>query len=279
MQHAALFNAVASKVWTRGSQYKVPNSVVSVTLENDCVEPMLPSAYTPASMKITELFKKGTEPTETSKRFEQLDNVTGLSAESSGGEVTLSWKASTNKWLQQDFITSYYKVLFSNQGFLAGAVANRIGWNNSNLGHLVYDIYENISGNLIKVGSTAETKITVEPRNSSSTSYVVRTTYSNYKANQSTGVTKAVTINGTSNYSITIENTSITKGEGLPNFITAPSACSLSYLDIGGKEYTSWGAADTAVKALDIGTYTVKASYKCGSSEKIVGNTGTLTIE
>lgn len=279
MQHAALFNAVASKIWTRGSQYKMPNSVVSVTLENDCVEPMLPSAYTPASMKITELFKKGTEPTETSKRFEQLDNVTGLSAESSGGEVTLSWKASTNKWLQQDFITSYYKVLFSNQGFLAGAVANRIGWNNSNLGHLVYDIYENISGNLIKVGSTAETKITVEPRNSSSTSYVVRTTYSNYKANQSTGVTKAVTINGTSNYSITIENTSITKGEGLPNFITAPSACSLSYLDIGGKEYTSWGAADTAVKALDIGTYTVKASYKCGSSEKIVGNTGTLTIE
>lgn len=279
MQHAALFNVVARNIWSRSSHYEMPNSVVSVTLEQDCVEPMLPSAYTPDSMKVSELFKKGTEPTETSKRFEQLDNVTGLTAESSAGEVTLSWKPSTSKWLKRDYITSYYKPIFSNQGFLDAAVNNRMGWNNSALGNLVYDIYENISGTLIKVGSTSDTKITLEPRNSGSTSFVVRTAYSNYKANQSTGVTKSVTINGTANYKVTINNKTITKGQGLPNdFITVSNACSLSYIDINGSKHTSWGDADSAVKDLNKGEYTVKASYTCGSSNKAIGNSGTLTI-
>ena len=33
-----------------------------------------PSAFTPADLIVTEYFKKGTEPSETSTRFSQLDN-------------------------------------------------------------------------------------------------------------------------------------------------------------------------------------------------------------
>ncbi|WP_186577772.1 transglycosylase domain-containing protein [Aquibacillus kalidii] len=58
-----------------------PNSVVEVTIEKGSNPAKLPSEYTPDDMKVTELFVKGTEPTKTSQKFDQLDPVQKLSAE------------------------------------------------------------------------------------------------------------------------------------------------------------------------------------------------------
>ena len=52
---------------------------------------MLPSDYTPASFISTELFKKGTEPSEVSDRFSQLSNPTNGQAEVNGTQINISW--------------------------------------------------------------------------------------------------------------------------------------------------------------------------------------------
>lgn len=46
-----------------------PAVVVEVTVEQETWPAKLPSEYTPADLKVTELFKKGSEPTEVSERF------------------------------------------------------------------------------------------------------------------------------------------------------------------------------------------------------------------
>ncbi len=283
MQHAALFNTVAKSVWTRGSNIKQPDSVVSVTVETQAVEPILPSAYTPDALKSSELFKKGTEPTETSTRFSQLSNVTGLTSESSGGEVTLNWTAANAKWLGRDYLTSYYKKIFSNTGFLSNYVSSIMGWNNSYLGNLGYDIYEeDENGTYVKVGTTTDTSYTFEPSSSGSATIMVRTAYTNFKSNQSTGTTITAKINGTATtYSVTIAPASITKGGtyNYANYVTvSPSSCTtVSEIVIdSGSKYTSWTAAVNEIKTLDVGTHSLKVTYACGS--KSPSNTGTLTI-
>ena len=282
MQHAALFNAVAKSVWTRGSNIKQPDSVVSVAVETQAVEPILPSAYTPDSLKSTELFKKGTEPTETSTRFAQLSNVTGLEANSSNGEVTVSWNAATSKWMERDYLTSYYKKIFTNAGFLSNYVSNIMGWNSGNLGSLGYDIYEEDSkGTYVKVGTTTSTSYTFEPSSSGSTTVMVRTAYTNFKSNQSTGASVTAKINGTATtYSVTIAPATLTHGGTYiyANYVTvSPSSCTtVSEIVIDGNKYTSWATAVNAIKALDPGTYSLKATYSCGS--KSPSNTGSITI-
>jgi penicillin-binding protein 1A len=283
MQHAALFNAVAKSVWTRSTNIKKPDSVVSVAVETQAVEPILPSAYTPDALKSTELFKKGTEPTETSTRFAQLSNVTGLEYESSGGEVTLSWNAATAKWLGRDYLTTYYKKLFSNTGFLSSYVSSIMGWNSSYLGSLGYDIYEeDENGTYVKVGSTTDTSYTFEPSSSGSTTIMVRTAYTNFKSNQATGTTITAKINGTATtYSVSIAPASITKGStyNYASYVTvSPSSCTtVSEIVIdGGSKHTSWASAISDIKTLDVGSHSLKVTYSCGS--KTPSNTGTLTI-
>ena len=84
-------SSLAKDVFTRSSNIKQPDGVVSVTVERNTIEPMLPSAYTPDNLKITELFKKGTEPTQVSPRFEQLTNPTNLKGTSTGVLHPLEW--------------------------------------------------------------------------------------------------------------------------------------------------------------------------------------------
>ena len=81
-----------SKVVYNGSgsaNFKKPASVVSVTLEKG--SELLPSEYTPDKQKITELFKRGTEPTDVSQKYVPLENVTELQMQKSDTGISLSW--------------------------------------------------------------------------------------------------------------------------------------------------------------------------------------------
>ncbi|GGB33188.1 penicillin-binding protein 1A/1B [Lentibacillus populi] len=63
------------------ADFKKPDSVVEVGVEKGSNPAKLPSAYTPDSNIVTELFVKGTEPTKTSEKYDKLDPVSGLTAE------------------------------------------------------------------------------------------------------------------------------------------------------------------------------------------------------
>lgn len=283
MQHAALFNTVAKSVWSKGSEIAQPSSVVSVTMEGQAVTPILPSEYTPDSLKVTELFKKGTEPTEKSTRFAQLSNVTNLTANSSNGEVTLNWTAVTAKWLDSSYLTTYYKALFSNSGFESGYVSSIQSWNSSVLGSLGYDIYEQDSnGKYVKVGTTTSNTYTFEPSSSGTTSFMVKAAYTNFKSNQSSGTTLSTKVNGSPvTYTVTVPSGSFTKGDSYTyNFsgvTVTGGTCTLSDISVDTKSYgASTTTANAAIRVLDTGSHTLKVTYTCGT--KTAMGSGTITV-
>ncbi|SES79953.1 penicillin-binding protein 1A [Oceanobacillus limi] len=61
--------------------FEKPDSVVEVAVEKGSNPAALPSEYTPSAQIVKELFVKGTEPKETSEKFDQPDPVTDLQAE------------------------------------------------------------------------------------------------------------------------------------------------------------------------------------------------------
>ncbi|WP_171046426.1 PBP1A family penicillin-binding protein [Lentibacillus cibarius] len=76
-----------------------PDSVVEVAVEKGSRPAKLPSDYTPDSKIVTELFVKGTEPSKTSERFEQLDPVKDLEAtfDSDSATIQVEWDYETEQ--------------------------------------------------------------------------------------------------------------------------------------------------------------------------------------
>ena len=95
MRHK-LLNAVAKEVFSHDNvDFTKPKSVVEVNVEKLSDPPMLPSANTPKDQIVTELFKRGTEPTEVSKKYLTLDTPANFNVKynRNSNSVTLSWNA------------------------------------------------------------------------------------------------------------------------------------------------------------------------------------------
>ena len=194
-QHSRLFNTVANAALTKASGIKVPSSVVQVSVENYNATPLLPSAYTPSEFKISEYFVKGTEPTETSTRYAQLANVKNLTGEVSGNQVKLSWSAiSTPDGINKKKMQETYKSMFRSTDQMNGFIDMLVNI----LGKLTYEVYEKQSdGTLRLIGSTSETTYTFDITSTSSAStFIVKSSYSRYKAPTSTGTTVTVDTSG-----------------------------------------------------------------------------------
>lgn len=73
--------------------FEMPNSVVRVQVEKGSNPARLPSEFTPESQIVTELFKRGHEPTAESDRFEQLSSVSSLSADfdEDANQIKINW--------------------------------------------------------------------------------------------------------------------------------------------------------------------------------------------
>lgn len=205
-QHSRLFNAVAKGFFTNDSKFEMPDSVVPVEIEMECPEPMLPSAYTPNDLRKTELFIKGTEPTNVSPRFAKLNDASNLNATSVGNVITITWNAAPVPEINtENYLRDYYRSLFETNGYLNSYISSRMAYINSTLGTYGYDVYrkEN-SGSLTHLGFTADNKFSVEAKESGTYSYIIKTAYSNFKSNASDG--KTVSIKVTVNKTTTDKN-------------------------------------------------------------------------
>ncbi|WP_170007439.1 transglycosylase domain-containing protein [Bacillus fonticola] len=78
------------------ADFKKPSSVVEVAVERGSDPARLPSDFTPDDQIVTELFIKGTEPTEVSEKFDRVDPVQGLTANynEKDNTITLNWEYS-----------------------------------------------------------------------------------------------------------------------------------------------------------------------------------------
>ncbi|AVQ99204.1 penicillin-binding protein [Oceanobacillus iheyensis] len=79
--HALFSNTMAEiSKDMENTDFVKPDSVVEAAVEKGSRPAARPSDYTPSSQIVTELFVKGTEPDDTSEKFDELDPVSGLSA-------------------------------------------------------------------------------------------------------------------------------------------------------------------------------------------------------
>lgn len=195
-QHTRLFQAVGKKVFTNNSYFTKPSGVVSVEVESECVEATLPSEYTPENLRQTELFIKGTEPTNVSTRFDKLDDVSNLKATNDNGKVTLTWnKVSTPKINTESYLKEYYSKVFENSGYLNSFVTNRLSYNKSHIGDIGYNVYiKSNDGKLTLLDYVSTNKYETNIDVSGEYTFVIKTAYSIFKANMSNGKTIKVKV-------------------------------------------------------------------------------------
>lgn len=109
-----LLNAVGKVCFNHDNvNFKQPKSVVRVNVEKLSDPPMLPSANTPEDQITSELFKRGTEPTQVSTKYLTLSTPTNFSVKYHNNSVTLSWNPVTDLQYVEGGKLGYY-IYFNN---------------------------------------------------------------------------------------------------------------------------------------------------------------------
>ncbi len=178
------------------SRFTQPDSVVTATIELETTPLTLASEYTPDSLKSVEYFKKGTVPDEVSTRFSQLENPTNLKAVYNIGSVELTWnKIDTPDAIDDDYLATYFEEGYKT--FAEKYLARRKQYNSSYIGTNGYHVYiKNSNGNYTDLGFTTNNKFTYTGTISGETTFMVKSSYSIFKANMSSGVSITVSPTG-----------------------------------------------------------------------------------
>ena len=183
-----LFNTVMKgMVSDSPKNFTIPKSVVAVQVETGTIPAMLPSDNTPKNMISTEYFKSGTEPTQISPRYVQLNNPNGLNVSVDNKVATLTWKAVN----MPDYYTESWMNSHIKNG-MGDTVKNYIEYRQDEiekLGNFGYDIYiVDSNGNEKLVQSTAETSTTINlSKYTGDVKFIVKTAWSKDKTTQSSG--------------------------------------------------------------------------------------------
>lgn len=183
---------LANKLMPRNSKFKKPSGVVSSKYEIETFPAELPSANTPSYLISTELFKKGTEPSEVSSRFETLDAPTKGEGSETNGNITISWKAiKTPNAVNKTYLTNFFK---ENYGQFATQYLNhRLDFNATALGDLGYNVYlRNENGEETYLGFTTDTFYNYSAEKVGNHTFIVRSAYRIWQGNVSKGLTITV---------------------------------------------------------------------------------------
>jgi len=208
-----LMEAIGRKIYKKNARFKKPSGVVSVEIEKETFPPQLASEFTPENLRTKEVFKKGTEPTEVSTRFSQLANPTNGSYTFDGTTIKLSWDAvTTPDAINTTALQNHFNTYYGN--YAEKYYQSRIAYNNSNIGNLGYQIYlKNADGTLSSLGYTYNNTFTYTTNISGNYIFIIKTTYSIFKNNISSGLTieAKAKIDSNVNDIVTPPTTDITK--------------------------------------------------------------------
>ena len=270
-QNSKLFQAVAKNFFKAESNFNKPGSIVEVEVEKNTGTPLLPSANTPADAKTVEIFKDSSKPTEVSSRFNTLSNVSDLKASVSGNTANVSWKAIGTP----DGLNSSYWSNYINNAFKLGKDQNTylsyvMGYNNSVLGNVVYNVYIKNNGNLTLAASTSSNSAHVRLPNSSNIKIVVKSSYTIFRGAESSGVETNVDYKG-----VTPSDISVTLNGNNPVKLTHPT----NYQD---EKYpvkvTANGEDITTDSNVSITSTVTDSSGKTIDKSKLGQEAGTFTI-
>lgn len=189
----AMMAIVTKNIYKKNSKFDRPSGLVSVTTEKDTYPVMLASENTPDNMKLGDIYKSGYEPSEVSPRFNTLANPTNGKYNYSGTNITLSWDGiNTPDMLNSSYIEAYFNNAdyWKNYSRYKDKYFNDyINYNNNNIGTLGYQVYLKNGEELISLGFTNNTNFSYTPNSSSSSyTFVIKSAYSIFKNNMSTGL-------------------------------------------------------------------------------------------
>lgn len=176
----SLMRAITKCIPMTSEEFAMPDTVVQSQVEFGTWPAQLPSEYTPSDLIRTEYFKKGTQPTEVSTRFQKFNDVTNIKTTKSGGSTKITWDYTT----PEEFTESYLKKYFSQNVFGNGTntfVSQRLNY----AGGIGFGIYsEDTSGNLKLIGFTTDNEYNYS---GTASSLVIKVQYKDYNANASDG--------------------------------------------------------------------------------------------
>ncbi len=199
VERKLLMAALGNNIYKANSKFTKPATVLSVKYELETYPTQLPSDNTPSSLISTELFKRGLEPSEVSERFDTLKNPTNGQIEVSNYQVNISWNgiktpdAINDSFLQELFTENYGK--FATQYF-----NKRIEYNNSKIGTLGYEIYLETDDGLVPLDFTTENYYVYHAPMDGNYTFVVKSAYSIFKSNMSSGLAISTNITGGTGY-------------------------------------------------------------------------------
>lgn len=205
-QNSRLFQAVAKNFFSSKSKFNKPSGIVEVAVERNCGNPLLPSENTPDNMKTTELFKKGSEPTEVSARYNKLAKPTNVKADVNGDKATITWtKVGTPEALSTDYwspIVNKAFTLAKDQKQYLGYVMN---FNKNSLGEVVYKIYLKTNSGVRLLDTTSGASATVNLPDVSNPTIIVKASYSKFGGCESDGAEVSLKYDGDNIDGITAE--------------------------------------------------------------------------
>jgi hypothetical protein len=194
----------------KNSTFTKPSTVEEVTVELETDPIQLASEFTPDHLKEVAYFKDGTAPDTVSERFSRLENVTGLKAVKNGSQVTLSWNGFTPNAISNEWLTKYFTESKIYKPWAERMKNERIEYNNATFGTFGYRIYQQTSSGTVDLGFTTNTSMTVNLP-AGDVTYIVKSSYSNFTSNMSTGASTKVENGGDiSNYDISYKGSSCT---------------------------------------------------------------------
>ncbi len=237
--YKALGNAIFNK---NGQTFKEPSSVVKVGVEIGSNPAALPSSTTPQDQITYEYFKKGTEPTEASTKYNKLDTVTGLkvSYSESKQKITITWNKLNTPTANEDY------------------------------GEFGYNVYY---GDVL-LGFTTNNTYTIDANANISGTYKVVTTFSNYSNNQSKPATYEFTYNQSSSTPTTSPSDNATYNLKLLGDATTTINATSSYSDPATPvEFQKNGSSINS--QINLAT-SLKTSIKDPTGNTVTAITGTL---
>lgn len=269
-----------------------PSSVVLSQVEKGTWPAKLPSAYTPSNQITTEYFIRGTQPTETSERYSQLNEITNTKTDINGNIANISWNYTTPTVLTDEYITKYFnQSVFGNSK--EELMNERKKYNSETLGEIGFGIYlENTDGTLQLIDYTNEYSYTYTSVEKEVT-LVIKAEHQKYKTNASSGTKIKLSFNDTivnENLQATLEGkTTVSTAVGtyveygIKNvqygikYVT--ESATIKYQIINNNiitEYTTKQDVETAINQLPAGTYTI--NYIISYNGKEIPKSRTVTL-
>lgn len=244
---------IANRIFKTNSKFTMPDSLVQSDYELGTNPAEKPSSYTPSSLISNEYFRKDNAPTETSSRFTALNDPTNGNASVSGNSINLTWTGiETPNALNSSYLEDYYKKSFGN--YYERYLTYFKNYNANLLGNVGYEVFlKDSSGNLNSVGFTENTSFTYTMTGQTSYAFVIKSTFSNYRANMSSGIT--INVNGT-------PGTSDNKSDGDISINVKGDACLVKE---DGKTWTAENDKVT-INGETISSSNITYSYSSGSS-------------